>query len=213
MTSLPTSPQIPASMRVSARLKALSAAEEPEPSAATVWIDPPHAVASPTATTASLRSLAQSIVNAADHSAQTPILVPGGRVVLDPQLFVALSSELVDIARRPIRIEAFSPAAGGWTTYHLLRSHRRIVNQLAADVPYDVDVVEMNRISRPAGTSRPLFIGLATSNALLRWLPTASFYRLLILESGGRTALPEGTQVSVERFQLTAVHGGASNRN
>ncbi|QDS87888.1 hypothetical protein EC9_20710 [Rosistilla ulvae] len=213
MTSLPTSPRIPASMRVSARLKALASAGETEQPAATVAIDPPHATASPTAATASLRSLAESIVNAADQSAQTPILVPGRRVVLDPQLFVALSSELIDIARRTIRIEALSPAAGGWGAIHLLRGHRRIVSQLSADVPYDVEVIEMNRISRPAGPKRPLFIGLATSSAMLRWLPTASCYRFLMLESGTRTSLPEGTQASVERFHLTAVSGGTKTRH
>ncbi|WP_417744372.1 hypothetical protein [Rosistilla oblonga] len=211
MTSLPTSPRIPASMRVSTRLKALATADESEQPATTTWIDPAHGTAS-VAATPPLRCLAQSIVNAADQAAQTPILVPGKRVVLEPELFVALSSELIDIARRPIRIEALSPAAGGWAAIHLLRSYRRIVNQLAADVPYDVDVVEMNRISRPAGPSRPLFIGLATSSAMLRWLPTASCYRFLMLESNTRTPLPEGTQASVERFHLTAINGGNAKR-
>lgn len=212
MSNVPTSPSIPASMRVSARLKALAEGGPAASEIVAATIPAPRREPSSAASSSPLRSLAQSIVDAADQAGQTPILVPGARVILEPQVFAALSSELVDIAGRAIRIEAFSPAAGGWAALHLLRSHRRIVSELAADVPYNVEVVEINRISRPAGSSRPLFIGLATSNRLLRWLPTASCYRYLMLESGLRTALPEGTQATVERFQLTAINGGNARR-
>ena len=213
--SRPKSSKLPEEMRVSTRIHQHAARSsdtdvqdfDPDPDGDDTDYEiqalPADSVASPP-----MRRFANAIVRAADEQGCTPIVVPGACVSLTVDFFVALTGEMKQLCQRDIRIEALSPSAGGWAGVGMIPFHRRCVSALAASVPHGVDVVEMNRISRPAGPSRPLFMGLATDFRLARWLPRSSFYHLFVLESGTPQSIRFETQAEVQRYRLSAIEGG-----
>ncbi|MEZ6087141.1 MAG: hypothetical protein R3C05_03730 [Pirellulaceae bacterium] len=206
--------QIPDSMRVSSRLRGLldpdagtQTASHEGPSSPVSFRDsrlrgeqdnPPYE--------ASLHQLAAHVVDAADQHGQTPIFVAGRLVVLHSEFYVALGEKLVNLAGRPVRFEILSPSLVGVRGMFLRRRHRRQLKRIVDAVPSDVEVREANRISRPAGTTRPLFVGVVSHPLLLSCISAASCFRLLLLEAGQRTTVPDDIQATIQRFSVSAIN-------
>ncbi len=111
-----------------------------------------------------LYSLALDVVRKADQGGLTPVIAVDGNVTLSDMFVGEFIRTLYGIAERPIRIEALLRSDGIFGFWRA-RQTDRLANRLTRLVPQElvryVSVERRTVLSRAAGPTRPLAMGIA----------------------------------------------------
>lgn len=110
--------------------------------------------------------LADHLVQLADQQAITPVLTPQPGLRLQPQFYVALAETVRESHGRSVRFELLS-ALDGWRSSVQRLSLSRLQRGIARATDSTISVGQVPIVSRPAGQTRPLVIGIACSPAEL----------------------------------------------
>ena len=109
-------------------------------------------------------SLASEVVRRADQGGVTPVIAIDGRVTLSDLFVGEFIRTLHGIAERPIRIETLLRSDGVFGFWRA-RQTDRLSSRLARLVPQElvghVSVERRTVLSRAAGPTRPLAVGIA----------------------------------------------------
>ncbi|GEM_PF-4098433 len=107
-----------------------------------------------------MQALAEHLIELADVQARTPVVIAQPGLRLRPPFYAALADALLRTAERDVSLE-FVTAMDGWGSGVQRLALRRLINQVNSITPPAVQANLTAVISRPAGTQRPIVIGVA----------------------------------------------------